>query len=54
MGSGYFTIERNGGNKNVSTVKFAKDIDAGELVTVPNDNESSNSYTILIKYADYE
>ena len=51
---GYFKIVRDGGNVNSSTNMYWKDVDAGELVSVPNDKETSNSYTILIKYADYE
>ncbi len=53
-GDGYFKIVRDGGSINSSTNMYWKDFDAGELVSVPNDTESSNSYTILIKYADYE
>lgn len=51
---GYFKIVRDGGNVNSSTNMYWKDVDAGELVSVPNDTEAYNSYTILIKYADYK
>ena len=53
-GDSYFKIVRDGGSINSSTNMYWKDVDAGELVSVPNDKEASNSYTILIKYADYE
>ena len=53
-GDSYFKIVRDGGNVNSSTNMYWKDVEAGELVSVPNDKETSNSYTILIKYADYE
>ena len=53
-GDGYFKIVRNSDIVNSSTNMYWKDVDAGELVSVPNDKEASNSYTILIKYADYE
>ena len=50
----YMRTVRDSGNINSSFHMFTKEVEAGELVTVPNDYESSNSYTIVIDYADYK
>jgi len=52
--NGFFHMVRDSNNVNKSNYKYSKDVKAGELVSVPNDWESSNSYTIIIKYADYK
>lgn len=50
----YMRTVRDGGNINNAYHMYSKNVEPGELVTVPNDYESSNSYTIVIDYVDYK